>query len=252
MKETLAADAWTRPDPPVHVARPMLLQAWRDCAFLHWSVDPDALRPLVPAPFEIETFEDRAWISIITFRIERMRPGMLPAVPGLRSAAETHIRTYVAGPDGRRGIWFTSLDIDPPQAAFLGRFAFALPYWWGSMHIERDGVAFRSRVERRRPGRGRFELDLLVGEPFTDAELTDRDHFLTARWLLYNGLGPVRGALFAEHPRWPLRHATVVSLEQSLTEADGLPPLEGDPIVHFSDGVDARLSWPRPFLASGR
>ena len=249
MKTDIPPPLWTDPDPPVQVQRPMLLQAWRQCSFLHWPVDPELLRARIPSQFEIETFDDRAWVSIISFQIARMRPGMLPPVPGFRSAAETHIRTYVTGPDGRRGIFFTSLDIDPPQAAFLGRFGFALPYWWSRISVEREGVAYRSRTRRRPPGKGSFELDLLVGEPVPEESLTDRDWFLTARWVLYNGLGPVRGAVYAEHPRWRFREATVTHLEQTLTAADGLPPLDGDPIVHFSDGVDARLSWPRPFIA---
>lgn len=47
-EEAMGADGWTRPDPPVRVARPMLYQVWRDCAFLHWSYPADVLQRHIP------------------------------------------------------------------------------------------------------------------------------------------------------------------------------------------------------------
>jgi uncharacterized protein YqjF (DUF2071 family) len=225
----------------------MLYQDWRDCVFLHWAQEPAALRRLVPAAFELETFEGRAWVSLIAFRIARMRPGLVPAVPGLTSANEAHLRTYVRGPDGRGGIWMLSIDIDPLQAALMGR-GFALAYRWASMDVSRDGDRVAYDVRRRSRIEARLQLGLTVGEDIAPAKLGPRDHFLTARWVLYAGVGPVRAAIFTEHPRWRFRRATVASLDESMLAAVGLPAKE-PPLIHFSDGVDARLSWPRPFLS---
>ncbi len=225
----------------------MLLQAWRDVTFLHWPLDPAALRPLVPPAFEVQTAEGSAWISVIAFAMPRIRPGGMPPIPGIASANETHIRTYVRGPDGRAGIWMTSLGIDPLAAAIGGRIPFALPYWWADMDVEREGDVVRYRV-RRRLREARFDLDVRAGRPYEDAELSDLDHFLTARWVLYSGLGRVRAAILVEHPRWPLRRALVERLDQTLTRSDGILLPDRAPLAHFSDGVDARLSWPRPFV----
>ena len=250
MTESAPAVGWNSPDPPVPVDNPMLLQLWRDCVFLHWALDPSVLRPLVPAPFEIETFEETAWVSLISFRIPFMRGGPFPPVPGLRVADETHLRTYVVGPDGRRGIWMISLDIDPAQAAALGRFAFALPYWWTRMRVERNGDRVRYRMRRGAGRDARLRLDVDVGAPIPDVRVGPLDHFLTARWVLYNGVAPVNGALLVEHERWRLREATVRDLRQTITSVDGVGDLGPPTRVHFSDGVDARLSWPRPALST--
>ncbi|HEV3474686.1 MAG TPA: DUF2071 domain-containing protein [Actinomycetota bacterium] len=242
------SDPWSDPEPPVRLARPMLYQAWRDCSFLHWPVDAAAVRRHIPRSFEVDTFEGRAWVSLISFRIDRMRMAGLPHVPGLVSALESHIRIYVRGSDGRRGIWMVSLDIDPLQAAVLGRFGFALPYWWADMEVSRAADSARYRVRRRAPGAGTLDLDLGLGQPVPETEVSPLEHFVTARWVLYGGVPSVRTAILTEHPRWVFRRATINRLEQTVTKVDGLPPL-GDPaMVHFSEGVDARLGWPGPIL----
>ena len=246
-----ADDRWTSPDPPVPVLRPMLYQDWRDCAFLHWPQEPAAVRRLVPAPFELDTLEGRAWVSLIAFRIARMRPGFGPPIPGLTEANEAHLRTYVRGPDGRRGIWMPSIDIDPLQAAVMGR-GFALAYRWASMEVGSDGDRVTYSVQRRVRTPARLGLELSVGDEVPAAELEPLDHFLTARWVLYSGIGPVRAAILTEHPRWRFRRATAARCDETMLAAVGLEGANPPPVIHFSDGVDAKLSWPRPFLTLRR
>ena len=36
---------------------------WLDLLFAHWPVPVEALRPLVPAGLDIETFDGSAWID---------------------------------------------------------------------------------------------------------------------------------------------------------------------------------------------
>ena len=244
----LRPDVWHSPEPPVQVRRPMLYQEWRDCSFLHWSFDPAALRPHIPRGFELDLHAGRAWASLISFRIRWMRARPLPPIPGLSSALESHLRIYVRGPDGRSGIWMVSLDIDPLPAAAAGRFGFALPYWWADMDVSREGDRAHYIV-RRRGGRGaRLELELGLGEPLQPSSLGELDHFLTARWVLYGGAARLRTAILTEHPRWSFRRVDVRRLEQNVLPVDGLPPVGTPDRVHFSDGLDARLAWPKPIL----
>ena len=43
-------------------------QSWQDLLFAHWPVSVEALRPLIPAKLEIETFDGTAWLGIVPFR----------------------------------------------------------------------------------------------------------------------------------------------------------------------------------------
>ncbi|WP_279526843.1 DUF2071 domain-containing protein [Modestobacter roseus] len=89
-----------------------------------------------------------------------------------------------------------------------------------------------------RPAESRVELR--IGEPLTGDDPLAR--FLTARWGLHRPgrRGPVYWP--NEHPEWPLFSAELVSLEESLLAAAGLPDVTGAPdSVLFSPGVDVRF-----------
>src|SRR4051794_21808452 len=83
-------------------------QRWRELLFLHWSFEPDVVRPLVPASFELDLWQGRAWVGLIPFRMEATRPSWLPKRAGI-DFLETNLRTYVHR-RGEPGIYFFSLE----------------------------------------------------------------------------------------------------------------------------------------------
>jgi uncharacterized protein YqjF (DUF2071 family) len=110
---------------------------------------------------------------------------------------------------------------------------------------EEDGtIHYRSR--RRRPHSPRVVSEIVVkpGQRFTRAELSDRDHFLTARYRLYAFHQGRLSWAQIEHEPWPLAHATVVTLDQNLIEAAGLPAPEGAPLVHYAAEIDVKIGHP--------
>jgi uncharacterized protein len=223
----------------------MLLQDWRDCAFLHWRYAPDVLRRHIPAGFSLDIADGAAWVSLVTFGIPMMRPAFLPPIPGLRAGAESHLRTYVVDREGRRGIWLLSLDIDPLLAAVIGRSLFLLPYWPAKTSILHAGNRVTYGVERLLPPRADLEMELEIDG--SEPQVDELDRFLTSRWILYSGIGPATAAIFTEHPPWTFRSVSVRKLRQTMTASVGLPA-SATPLVHFSPGVPARLSWPYPML----
>ncbi len=85
--------------------------------------------------------------------------------------------------------------------------------------------------------------DIVVqpGDPYQSTELTDHDHFLTARYRLYStSRGRLRYAQI-EHAPWPLAHADVLNLRQSLFENAGLPPPLGAPLVHYAAELTVKI-----------
>jgi uncharacterized protein len=47
-----------------------------------------------------------------------------------------------------------------------------------------------------------------------------------------------------EHEPWPLQSAAALTIQQNVIEHSGVPPPEGEPLVHFSVGVDVRIGRP--------
>jgi uncharacterized protein YqjF (DUF2071 family) len=56
-------------------------QRWRHLAFVHWRVPVATLRPLVPGALAIDTFDGEAFVGIVPFTMQGVRPRWAPAVP---------------------------------------------------------------------------------------------------------------------------------------------------------------------------
>jgi uncharacterized protein YqjF (DUF2071 family) len=235
-------------EPPVTVDRPTMLQRWTDLSFVHWAYDPDDVRQLVPANLEIDTFDGAAWVGLIPFRLGIRRPGT-PYLPWLSSFPETNLRTYVVGPDGRRGIWFLSLDAARLSAVLAARTTYRLPYMWAHADMQRRGQTVRYRGSRRWPARGSVAYDLTIDVGASLRGLSELDRFLTARWHLFSpgklrlpptGLDLVRTTV--AHPAWPLHAARIEHLEETVLDAAGLPRPTTEPTALFSPGVRTRFA----------
>jgi uncharacterized protein len=234
------------PRPPYRVRSPILYQSWNASTWLHWPYDPDVVQARLPDGLEVDTFEGTAWVGLVPFIIENQRVPGMPALPWISTAQETHIRTYVTGPDGRGGAYFLYLENDRLPGVITGRAAFFLKYVWASMSIERrdDVVAYRGR--RLLPPGASHEIEVETGRPYAEPELGNLDLFVTAQWILFTKYGPRLAAVPVEHPPWPLRRAELRTLRiEGVFESAGLPPPEGDPLVHYSPGVDSRIGFPR-------
>ncbi len=228
-----------------------MLQTWSTQTFLHWSYDPEIVRRLLPRGLEPDVFDGMAWISLTPFLLANLRPPGVRPLPWISTSPETNVRTYVRGADGERAIWFFSLDIARLPAALGGRAAYLLPYMWARMTLEDDGKRVRYAGRRRWPRRGAsYDITVEPGTPYRDDELTELDHFLTARFVLYTFYGRFAAKASSEHAPWPLARARLTNLEVTLLVGAGLPKAEAEPLIHFSTGVDVRISRPyRAFIA---
>jgi hypothetical protein len=205
-----------------------LRQIWRRLTFLHWPYDPDLIRSVIPAGLKLDTFDGAAWIGLVPFEIY--------GTPGIPYFPETNLRTYVIGPDGNRAVWFFSLEAARVAAVLGARIAYHLPYFWARMRVTAESGAIHYRSQRHWPHDSDAMTDIVIqpGAPYDLCDLTERDHFLTARYRLYTTSR--RGLRYAqiEHPPWPLARASVTELRQTLFEKAGLPSPVGAPLVHYA------------------
>jgi uncharacterized protein YqjF (DUF2071 family) len=109
-------------------------------------------------------------------------------------------------------------------------------------------IAYTCR--RRWPDRqsATSRVHVRIGTPYTSAELDERDHFLTARWVLFSSAGAWARFARACHRPWPLQRAEAVAVDDLLVTMAGLPSPKGQqPIVHYSPGVDVRIGLPERY-----
>ena len=222
---------WPMPDEPWTSA-----QTWVDLAFLHWRVDVDLLRPLVPQDLELQTFEGAAYLGIVPFVLADLRlRGLLP-VPRLSTFPELNVRTYVAHGD-RPGVWFLSLDAGSRLMVEGAKRFYKLPYEHARMHSER--VDELVHYESSRPGaafsaRYRGDGDLFHAAPGSLEE------FLVERYCFYTADGGRLYRAEVHHAPWTLQHgeATV-----ELNTMSPIPLLDAAPQVLFAPRQDV-VVWP--------
>jgi uncharacterized protein YqjF (DUF2071 family) len=218
---------------------------WDELTFLHWRFDPAVVQRLLPRGLTVETMDGTAWVGLVPFFLRVGLPGV-PSVRWLSRFAETNVRTYVRSADGARGIWFFSLDAARLGAVVVARTTYRLPYFWSSMSIELtpSTISYRTRRRWPEPRGASSEVVVEIGERFQPDELTELDHFLTARWALFSApRSGLRHAL-ASHDPWPLHRGRAVVVRDELIAAAGLPEPVGDPLVHYSPTVEVRIGWP--------
>jgi uncharacterized protein YqjF (DUF2071 family) len=238
-------------EPEARVHFPLMRQAWRCASFLHWDYPPHEVRRFIPAPFELHTYDERAWVGLTPFTTTLDVFGVLP-VPGPRRFGETNLRTYVRGPDGGDGVWFLSLDVENAVNAMVGRLV--VPYFWADLTAERDGTTVhygghrRTRDERRAPG---YDVRVEYESSRLDRQ-SEFDVFLTGRWHAYVKRGPILGRFDVEHEPWPLHRAALKEGNpEHMLEGAGLPPPTEPPVVHYAPGVNASVSWPTLLRGGG-
>ncbi len=225
---------------------PIMHQHWGSLLFMHWPVPADLLRPLIPDPLVVDTYDGLAWVGITPFTMWGVRPAFTPALPFLSESRELNVRTYVHL-DGVPGIWFFSLDANNPVAALAARVAFHLPYFTARMSLERQDrtIRFASRRAHRRAAPAEFEAVWTVGQKLPQCEPGSLEFFLIERYCLYSARGGRLYRVRISHTPWPLRAARLMSCRSTMIEAQGLlSPGEGPLLHQQGEPLKVRV-WPK-------
>jgi uncharacterized protein YqjF (DUF2071 family) len=107
---------------------PVMKQRWSELGFFHWQIPANLVQERLPKGLHVDTFDGHAWIGIVPFLMQRIRPVGLPPVPWISWFHELNLRTYVHDDSGTPGVWFFSLDCNQPVAVEIARKCFHLPY----------------------------------------------------------------------------------------------------------------------------
>jgi hypothetical protein len=225
---------------------PLMQQHWGKLLFLHWRIEEELLRPLVPTTLEIDTFDGSAWIAVTPFTMWGIRASFLPPIPGASAFHELNVRTYVHL-DGVPGVWFFSLDAANALAVWGARNFYHLPYFRAEMSLEQKGNAIEYS-SKRIDSPAELRATWNIGEPLPESQLGTLQFFLTERYCLY---AAHHGELYRArifHPPWSLQAATLSSLQSTMIESAGLPTPDAEPLLHYSEEIGVDI-WPLKKMA---
>ncbi|KPP98386.1 MAG: hypothetical protein HLUCCA01_10295 [Bacteroidetes bacterium HLUCCA01] len=210
-------------------------QEWNEAVFLHWPVDASLVRPLVPAGLSLDLLDGSAWVSVVAFTMQRIRPRWVPAFPPVSTFPEINIRTYVRR-NGLSGVYFLSIEAGNRVSCALARSLSGLPYRYSPM--QRGSDYFRSNNPQ--PG-DRLELRWQMGVPLVDK--SPADVFLTERYALFQEHKQQLNTYQIHHVEWPVYEVNLQTLDVHYPRFGDLIS-DRPALTHYSPGVQV-LAWSR-------
>jgi uncharacterized protein YqjF (DUF2071 family) len=239
--------------------------SWQALLFAHWPFPAEVMRERIaaacggwPAGLELDTYDGRAWLSIVPFRMARTGLRWWPTALGPHTFPELNVRTYVTAKDRhsgqeRAGVFFFSLDAASPLAVFTARRWYHLPYFRARMTCAMedggaDGAApprISYASERTHRGAPSAVLRARYG-PSGPVHLSapgTLESWLTERYCLYaidRKLRTWRSDI--HHQRWPLQDASAELAHNDLASCHGfeLPPAA--PLLQYVQNLDV-IAW---------
>ncbi len=225
-------------------ASPVMYQRWSELLFLHWEVSVAEIAATLPEGLYPDLYGGRAWLGLVPFYMQNIRPRFLPTVPGISNFLEMNVRTYVHDEQGRPGVWFYSLDADQSLAVSVAKRFFHLPYHHADMTAEnRDGKIHYSCTRRSIPDETTGFI-YSAGEPLPSPVPGSLEYFLVERYYLFahheremkNSIGQVH------HTPYPLVAANVEKWSSEAVGQAGFEIGEREPDHSvMSHGVDVSV-----------
>lgn len=233
----LAIDRLAPTRRPLH--GPCGYQQWRSLLFMHWQTPKDVLRALVPPSLDIDLFDGQAYVGLVPFAMQDVRPWWAPKIAGF-SFLETNVRTYVTY-RGEPGVYFFSLDAASRIGVWAARTFWGLPYHFAQMKLVSQGGAHT--YESHRSGSAAvLRVTCEVGPRCAPSQPDSLEFFFLERYKLFleRGGRPYSGQV--HHTPYPFHSAKVLEFEDGLLSAAGLDCCRGLPEhSHFSPGVNVEI-----------
>jgi uncharacterized protein YqjF (DUF2071 family) len=219
-------------------------QSWKQLLFLHWRVTADMLQKCLPDGLTVEQFDGSAWLAVVPFSMERVRPWWSPPVPGISWFLETNLRTYVRHKNGDSGVWFFSLDANHRLAVAVARRFWHLNYRYAKLSLTAKECD-RTYTGHLTTAGYSMKASLPESPRYRTADPGSLEHFLLERYRLFaqSPSGNFYSGM-VHHKPYAFTDATVVNLKQTLTDTiecrlrdAGVPDH-----VAYSQGVDVSVS----------
>lgn len=208
-------------------------QEWNHALFLHWIVPFDILRKYVPNNLNIDTFENKCYVSLVAFSMQKIRPRFLPSVSFLSDFAEINVRTYVEK-NGKKGVYFLNIEAEKDISVFIAKALSGLPY--EKANIKRTNIKFTSINNKKG-----FYLDTEFKIENKLHDKSELDIWLTERYCLYLDKENKLFRYDIHHKEWEIKSVKIKQL--NLNYKIGDIQLTNSPnLMHYSDGVKV-IAW---------
>lgn len=221
-----------------------MFMRWHDLLFAHWPVAAEQLRPLVPQPLELDTWQGEAWLGVVPFRMTNVGPRLVPPIPGVSAFAELNVRTYVTAA-GRPGIWFFSLDAASRLAVRAARWGLNLPYYDADFELQSHadgGIDYACTRTHRNAPAAEFAGHYMPTSDVDQLRPGTLQHWFIERYCMYLQLAGRLWRLDIHHNPWPVQAAEARIARNTMAWPLGIELPSAAPQLHFARRLDV-FAW---------
>lgn len=210
-------------------------QEWNDALFLHFEVNYDTLRALIPEELELDDFQGSYFVSIVAFQMEKIRPRNLPYWHFVSTFREINMRTYIKN-NNKQGVYFLSIEAEKPFSTWVSKTISGLPYELSKIVRKSDSY---TNVNLKKS----FKLDahFRVGEKIQHK--TALELWITERYCLYIKKKTEFHRYEIHHPEWILHKVDGFQLELNYRIGGLYLNQTNLHSAQYSPGVQV-VSWP--------
>nr|WP_294860960.1 DUF2071 domain-containing protein [uncultured Fluviicola sp.] len=229
---------------PLPVKRWSYYQEWNKALFLHWKVPADTLQRFLPSGLKLDTFENEAWISVVAFTMEKIRPKNLPAFSPISNFHEINIRTYIIN-NGKPGVYFLNIEAQKLVSAKLSKLLSGLPYEKAKMkrNLQTEVQTYHSNQQEKG-----FEFAANYQVFANSVSKSELDIWLTERYCLYLDKNEKNYLYEIHHLPWELQEVEISGIRTNYRI--GSIDLNRKPdLIHYSKGVNV-IAWKKEVLLS--
>lgn len=234
------------------IKRWTMTQVWEDVLFAHWSFPVEVVRKLVPEQLQIDTFDGKAWIGVVLFRMNGFKLRFVPFRYPF-SFPEINLRTYVKVNE-EPAIFFITLDAADPLVVSVAKRWYRLPYFRARMSFNKQDETFTFHSERKS-----VVGPVMIGGEFYPVserfapEVGSIDHWLTERYVYFNKAANndiYWGEVY--HEPWRVQKVRGEMRVNTLLHPYHIDLSEKPHLLHYSRGVEAQMGAPARYKTSRR
>ena len=197
--------------------RIFLSAEWRQLVMANYEVDPELLRPYLPAYTELDVHNGKCLVSLVGFLFAETR------VRGIKypfhvNFPEVNLRMYVrhkAADGWRRGVVFINEIVPRRAICWVANSLFGEHYIYAPMrfsHYNADGI-IKAAYSWKKRGRWHHIEATATDAPMLIPENTPEE-FIFEHYYGYSDIRPgVTGEYTVEHPRWRVYPVTACTID---------------------------------------
>jgi len=208
-------------------------QEWNNAIFLHWKVEPETVKSLLPDGIELDIANGKTWVSLVAFNMNHIGIRSLPKLPHISDFHEINIRLYVIC-NGKPSVYFLNMEGSKRSSCKVLKAMSKFPYQYSKM--KRTDYSFESKNKDYKDS---FYIEYRIqNEPIIK---DDTDVWLTERYAVFQDYKSQIIEYDVHHVEWPMQAIIIKKLELDYPKFNHIINTKPNK-VHYSKGVQV-LTW---------